>query len=155
MKKVCQLQVQYKIIFSAMNIQSPQPDSDAVLLSCRPGFPSHTWIIAVRSLGTSPPTLSQRPKVIDYPRYNMKCSGENVIQRGIFHVVSRFPLLYMLYRGNFYCFSDSAPEPTLPPPPLQHATSLSTLLQIGVKLAKARAVHITNAYLMYFVSDII
>ena len=27
-----------------------------------------------------------KPKVIDFPRYNMKCSGENVILRGIFHV---------------------------------------------------------------------
>ena len=32
------------------------------------------------------------PKVIDFPRYNMKCSEENVILRGIFHVVSGFPL---------------------------------------------------------------
>ena len=32
------------------------------------------------------------PKVIDFPRYNMKCSGENVILRGIVHVVSGFPL---------------------------------------------------------------
>ena len=34
------------------------------------------------------------------PRYNMKCSGENVIPRGIFHAVSCFPLHFMLYRGN-------------------------------------------------------
>ena len=27
------------------------------------------------------------PKEIDFPRYNMKCSRENVILRGIFHVV--------------------------------------------------------------------
>ena len=47
------------------------------------------------------------PKVIDFPRYNMKCSGENVILRGIFHVVSRFPLLFMLYRGNLDCFSNN------------------------------------------------
>ena len=37
-------------------------------------------------------------KVIDFPRYNMKCSGENVILRGI---VSGFPLHFMFYRGNF------------------------------------------------------
>ena len=36
------------------------------------------------------------PKEIDFPRYNMKCSGENVILRRIFHVVSCFPLHYML-----------------------------------------------------------
>ena len=45
-------------------------------------------------------------KVIDFPRYNMKCSGENMIQRGIFHVVSGFPLRFMLYRGNLDCFSN-------------------------------------------------
>ena len=40
------------------------------------------------------------PKVIDFPRYNMKCSGEIVILRGIVHVVSGFTLNFMLYRGN-------------------------------------------------------
>ena len=30
------------------------------------------------------------PKEIDFPRYNIKCSGENLILRGIFHVVSCF-----------------------------------------------------------------
>ena len=39
----------------------------------------------------------------------MKCSGENVILRGIFHIhiISRFPLHFMLYRGNFDYFLDS------------------------------------------------
>ena len=46
--------------------------------------------------------------VIDFPRYNMKCSGENEILRGIFHVVSGFPLHFMLYRGNLDYFLDSA-----------------------------------------------
>ena len=47
---------------------------------------------------------------IDFPRYNMKCSGENLILRGIFHVVSRLVFLYvhfMLHRGNLDCFSNS------------------------------------------------
>ena len=35
----------------------------------------------------------------DFPRYNMKCSGEDKILRGIFHVVS-IPLHFMLYWGN-------------------------------------------------------
>ena len=35
------------------------------------------------------------PKIIDFPRYNMKCIGENVILRGIVHVVSGFPLHFM------------------------------------------------------------
>ena len=47
------------------------------------------------------------PKIINFPRYNMKCSGENVILLGIVHVVSRFPLHFMLYRGNLECFSSS------------------------------------------------
>ena len=41
-------------------------------------------------------------KEIDFPLYIMKCSGENVILHGIFHVVSCFPLHFMLYcRKNF------------------------------------------------------
>ena len=47
------------------------------------------------------------PKEIDFPRYNMKCCGKNVILRGIFHVLSGFPLHFMLYRGNADCFSNS------------------------------------------------
>ena len=50
------------------------------------------------------------PKEIDFPRYNMKCSWENVILRGIFHVVSSFPLHFILYRGNFDSFLDSVPH---------------------------------------------
>ena len=37
----------------------------------------------------------------------MKCSGGNVILRGIFHVVSGFTLHYMLNRGNLDCFFNS------------------------------------------------
>ena len=36
----------------------------------------------------------------------MKCSGENVILRGIVHAVSGFPLHFMFYRGNLDCFSN-------------------------------------------------
>ena len=39
-------------------------------------------------------SLHTVPNVIDFPRYNMECSLENVILRGIFHVVSRFGLLF-------------------------------------------------------------
>ena len=46
------------------------------------------------------------PNVIDFPRYNMKCNGENKILRGTFHVVSCFPLHFMLYRGNLDYFLD-------------------------------------------------
>ena len=44
------------------------------------------------------------PKVIDFPRNNMKCSGENVILSGIFHVVSRFPLHFILHREILITF---------------------------------------------------
>ena len=37
------------------------------------------------------------PKVIDFPRYCAKCSGENEKLRGIFQVVSSFPLHFVLY----------------------------------------------------------
>ena len=47
------------------------------------------------------------PKVIDFPRYDMKSSRENMILREIVHVVSGFPLQFMLYRGNLDCFSNS------------------------------------------------
>ena len=45
--------------------------------------------------------------VIDFPRHNMKCSGENETLSGIFHVVSRFPLHFVLYKGNLDYFLDS------------------------------------------------
>ena len=45
------------------------------------------------------------PKVIDFPRYNTKCSGENKIQGAIFRVVYRFPLHFVLYLGNLDYFS--------------------------------------------------
>ena len=47
------------------------------------------------------------PKEINFPWYNMKCCGENLILRGIFHVVSYFPLHFMLYRGNLDYFLHS------------------------------------------------
>ena len=40
--------------------------------------------------------VSTLPKGSRFSRYNMKCCGENVILRGIFHVLSCFPLLFML-----------------------------------------------------------
>ena len=47
------------------------------------------------------------PKVIDFPRYNTKFSGENEILRGIFRLVSRFPLHFVLYCRNLDYFLDS------------------------------------------------
>ena len=52
-------------------------------------------------------TVSTVPKVIDFPRYNMICSGENVILLGIVHVVSGFPVHFMFYRRSLDCFSNS------------------------------------------------
>ena len=48
------------------------------------------------------------PNVIDFPRYNMKCSGGNEILRGIIRAASRFPLHFMLYLGNLDYILDSA-----------------------------------------------
>ena len=48
-------------------------------------------------------------KVIDFPRYNTKGSGENEILLGTFRVVSRIPLHFVLYLGNFDYFLDSVP----------------------------------------------
>ena len=52
-------------------------------------------------------TVYTVPKEIHFPRYNMKCSRDKGILGGIVHVVSCFPLHFMLYRGNFDYFSDS------------------------------------------------
>ena len=37
-------------------------------------------------------------KEIDFPRYNMKCSGEDVILRGIFHVVHVYTTFHVISR---------------------------------------------------------
>ena len=42
----------------------------------------------------------------------MKCSRENVILRGIVHVLSGFPLHFMFYRGNLDWFSRRAETQT-------------------------------------------
>ena len=47
-------------------------------------------------------TVYTVPKVIDFPRYNTKCSGENEILRGIFRAVSRFPLQFVLYSSDIW-----------------------------------------------------
>ena len=46
------------------------------------------------------------PKEIDFPRYYMKCCVENEILRGIFRVVSRFPLHFVFYLENLDYFFD-------------------------------------------------
>ena len=52
------------------------------------------------------------PKVIDFPIYKTKSSGENEILCGILRVVSRFFLHFVLYLGNLSYFSDSViPHP--------------------------------------------
>ena len=43
----------------------------------------------------------------------MKCSGENVILGGIFHVVSCFPQYFVLYGVNLDYFSDSVCIPSV------------------------------------------
>ena len=58
---------------------------------------SHAWryILTICNSKISPPYTV--PKVIDFPIYNTKCSGENEILRRIFRVVSRFPQHFVLY----------------------------------------------------------
>ena len=49
-------------------------------------------------------------KVVDFPRYNIKCCGENMILQYteyFMYVVSHFPIHFMLYRGNLDYFLDS------------------------------------------------
>ena len=83
-----------------------QPDGDehvgrhlhVLHLHLLPGVCRHELSSQVRGGGGAYSTLS---------RYNMKCSGENEILREILHVVSRFPLHFMLFRGNFDSFSNS------------------------------------------------
>ena len=48
------------------------------------------------------------PKVLNFLRYNMTYSGAKVILRGLVHVVSCFPLHFILYHRNLNCFSNSA-----------------------------------------------
>ena len=52
-------------------------------------------------------------KEIYFPRYNMKCSGENEILQGIFRVVSRVPQHFVLYVENFDYFFDSIQPPQI------------------------------------------
>ena len=47
------------------------------------------------------------PMVIYFPRYYTECSNENWTLGGIFRVVSRFPLHFVLYRGNLDYLWDS------------------------------------------------
>ena len=47
------------------------------------------------------------PKWNRFPRSNTKCSWENDILCGIFRVVSRFPLHFVLYPRNVYYLLDS------------------------------------------------
>ena len=53
------------------------------------------------------PAMYTVPKVINFPRYNTKCSGENEILRGIFRVLYRFSQHFVLYLGNLNYFFDS------------------------------------------------
>ena len=71
------------------------------------------WIRNPFLVGYSSPRIPTL-RCVHYPksnrlsaRYKIKCGGENVILRGIFHVVSGFPLHFMLYRVNLDCFSNS------------------------------------------------
>ena len=53
---------------------------------------------------------------MDFTRYNTKCRGENETLRGIFRVISRFLLHFVLYHGN----SDYFFGPCVAPPPYRN-----------------------------------
>ena len=54
---------------------------------------------------------------MDFTRYNTKCRGENETLRGIFRVISRFLLHFVLYHGNSdYFFGPFVAPPPLPKP---------------------------------------
>ena len=74
------------------------------------------------------------------PRYNMKCIGENVIIRGIVHVVSRFPLHFMLCCGYLDFFSNRVkPQSKSPPSPLHvHCTLYSLHVQRSVGIGELK-----------------
>ena len=69
--------------------------------------------------------LTTSPMEIAFLQFNMKCSGENLILRRIFHLVSCFPLHFMLYLGNLGYFSDSVCTPTISLPASQCTPSLN------------------------------
>ena len=54
--------------------------------------------------------LNPVPKIIDFPRYNMKCSGESGTLRGIFRVISRFPLHFVLSGKSGLLFGQCSVE---------------------------------------------
>ena len=54
----------------------------------------------VLTFGTGRKGTIEQLKYTLSQRYNTKCSGEKAILRGIFRVVSRFPLHFGLYLGN-------------------------------------------------------
>ena len=52
-------------------------------------------------------TIYTVPKIIDFPRYNKKnVARKTLYYFGIFRVVSRFPLHFVLYLGNVDYFLD-------------------------------------------------
>ena len=71
-------------------------------------FPLNSWIWG--GMSSSPVKQPLRPhtvtKLIDFPRYNMKCrGGKRDTTRNIScSTVFRFPLHFMLYRGNLDYF---------------------------------------------------
>ena len=71
------------------------PELEHVVLALRPpGSPLH---IIRRPLNSMLVAQVHCPKGNQFSAIELKFSGENVILRGIFHVVYRFPLHFMLY----------------------------------------------------------
>ena len=70
--------------------------------SCRGILLGHWRHIGMLTKPQDTAVLYTVPKEINFSRYDMKCSGENVILRGIFLVVSCSPLHFMLSRNHYH-----------------------------------------------------
>ena len=88
--------LRFNMLFSLIFIYST---SNVLNFCFRSGF-KFCW-----QTSTTPQTV---PNIINFPRYNRKCNGEDKILRGLFQDISCFHLHFVLYRGNFDHFLDSA-----------------------------------------------
>ena len=108
------------------------------------------------------------PKVIDFPIYNTKCSGENEILRGIFGVVFRFHYISCYISEIWITFwtvnrvgcrlhhplspspSSFLPSPSHPPPlPSPHTAKISCLLMLRLLCLHFSPIYVTLSLLLF------
>ena len=78
------------------------PMAPSLRKSCRGILLGHWRHIGMLTKPQDTAVLYTVPKEINFSRYDMKCSGESVILRGIFLVVSCSPLHFMLSRNHYH-----------------------------------------------------